>query len=76
MRYGLADARNYDSIESSRSLDWFEPLYEPEPGRASRSSRRTIRWEGVVRGVLGQLAYLVVFLTAAWANFATKDINS
>ena len=38
--------------------------------------RDPIRWEGVVRGVLGQLAYLVVFLTAAWANFASKDINS
>ena len=29
-----------------------------------------------MRGVLGQLAYLLVFLTAAWANFASKDINS
>jgi len=38
--------------------------------------RDPIRWEGVVRGVLGQLAYLLVFLTAAWANFASKDINS
>jgi ABC-2 type transport system permease protein len=38
--------------------------------------RDPIRWEGVVRGVLGQLSYLVVFLTAAWANFASKDINS
>ncbi len=38
--------------------------------------RDPIRWDGVVRGVLGQLAYLVVFLSAAWANFASKDINS
>ena len=29
MRYGLADARNYDSVELTRSLDWFAPLYEP-----------------------------------------------
>ena len=47
MRYGLCDARNYDSVELSRNLDWFEPLYEPSAG--SRSSRRRIEWEGVVR---------------------------
>jgi ABC-2 type transport system permease protein len=29
----------------------------------------------VVHGVLQQLAYVVVFLGAAWANFATKDIT-
>ncbi len=47
MRYGLADVRNYDSVESSRSLAWFEPLYEPSNG--SKSSRRTITWAGVAR---------------------------
>jgi hypothetical protein len=47
MRYGLADVRNYDSVELTRSLDWFEPLYEPGPG--SRSSRRTVSWAGVLR---------------------------
>jgi hypothetical protein len=50
MRYGLADVRNYDSIELSRSLDWFEPIYEPELDRPVRSSRRKITWEGVARG--------------------------
>jgi ABC-2 type transport system permease protein len=29
-----------------------------------------------VRGVLQQGGYVVVFLGAAWANFATKDITS
>lgn len=38
--------------------------------------RDPIRWTDVVHGVLAQLAYLVVFAGAAWANFATKDINS
>lgn len=38
--------------------------------------RDPIRWRDVVHGVLAQLAYLVVFAGAAWANFATKDINS
>jgi hypothetical protein len=47
MRYGLADIRNYDSIELARSLAWFEPLYEP--GASARTSRRAITWEGVLR---------------------------
>ena len=38
--------------------------------------RDPIRWTDVIHGVLSQLAYLVVFATAAWANFATKDVNS
>ena len=46
MRYGMADPRNYDSVESTRSLDWFEPLYELTQG--ARSSRRTISWSGVI----------------------------
>jgi len=55
MRYGLADVRNYDSVELSRSVDWFAPLFEPEPGRPARTSRRTITWEGVGRA-RGRLA--------------------
>lgn len=38
--------------------------------------RDPIRWDGVLRGVLGQLSYLAVFAVAAWANFSTKDVNS
>lgn len=52
MRYGLADPRNYDSVELSRSLAWFEPLYEP--GAGPLSSRRTVTWSGVSRA-LGRL---------------------
>jgi ABC-2 type transport system permease protein len=37
--------------------------------------RDPIRWRDVLHGLLAQLAYLVVFAGAAWANFATKDIN-
>jgi hypothetical protein len=47
MRYGLADPRNYDSVELARSLDWFEPLYESDG--AGRSSRRPVTWSGVLR---------------------------
>ncbi len=38
--------------------------------------RDPIRWRDLVHGVLAQLGYLVVFAGAAWANFASKDVNS
>ncbi|MBD8868049.1 ABC transporter permease [Nocardioides donggukensis] len=37
--------------------------------------RDPIFWRDLERGVLLQAAYVVVFLAAAWANFATKDIT-
>jgi hypothetical protein len=46
MRFGLADARNYDSVELASSLAWFGPLYEP--ARAARSSRGEVSWNGVI----------------------------
>jgi hypothetical protein len=48
MSYGLADLRNYDSVESSRSLAYFTDLYEPG---ASRTSRREVTWNGVARSL-------------------------
>ncbi|HEV3166385.1 MAG TPA: hypothetical protein VGZ22_20340, partial [Isosphaeraceae bacterium] len=48
MRYGLADMRNYDSVELASSLAWFAPLYEPGKSKA-RTSRRPITWLGVLR---------------------------
>lgn len=36
--------------------------------------RDPILWRDMVKGVLLQAGYLVVFLAAAWANFATKDV--
>ncbi|QEH37315.1 Bacterial membrane protein YfhO [Aquisphaera giovannonii] len=47
MRFGLADPRNYDSVELASSLGWLAPLYEPSD--ESLSSRRTITWGGVAR---------------------------
>ena len=38
--------------------------------------RSPVLWRDVVRGTLLQGVYVVAFLTAAWANFATKDIKS
>ncbi len=37
--------------------------------------RDPILWTNVVHGVLQQAAYVVVFLGAAWANFATRDVT-
>jgi ABC-2 type transport system permease protein len=37
--------------------------------------RDPIRWRDVIHGVEAQLAYLAVFAGAAWANFATRDVN-
>ena len=65
MRYGLADARNYDSVEMSRNLDWLRPLYDPVV--REQTSRREINWarvidskdrlrEASVRAVVGGLA--------------------
>jgi len=46
MRYGLLDARNYDSVELTRNLDWLDPLYDPDV--EARSSRREITWSRVL----------------------------
>ena len=45
MRYGLRDARNYDSVETQRNLDWLQPLFDPTV--AAQTSRRDITWERV-----------------------------
>jgi ABC-2 type transport system permease protein len=37
--------------------------------------RDPILWRNVVRGLLVQLAYLLVFSLAAWASFTSKDID-
>jgi ABC-2 type transport system permease protein len=38
--------------------------------------RDPILWRDVIRGLLLQGVYVVVFLGAAWANFMTKDVTS
>ena len=38
--------------------------------------RDPIFWHDIDRGLLLQAGYVVVFLGAAWANFATKDVTS
>ncbi len=36
--------------------------------------RNPILWDSVLRGLLVQVSYLLVFTLAAWANFSSKDI--
>jgi ABC-2 type transport system permease protein len=38
--------------------------------------RTPVLWHDVSRGFAVQAVYIAVFLGAAWANFATKDIKS
>ncbi len=47
MRFGLADARDYDSIELERAVTFFDRLYEP--GSSAAPSRREITWAGAAR---------------------------
>ncbi len=47
MRYGLADIRNYDSVELSIAVERFASLYPP--GGGERTSRREVTWDGVLR---------------------------
>jgi hypothetical protein len=47
MRFGLADVRNYDSIELARNLEWFAPLFDSD-GRPP-SSRSPVSWASVIR---------------------------
>jgi len=37
--------------------------------------RQPIFWPDIQRGFAIQAVYVVVFLAAAWANFATKDVT-
>jgi ABC-2 type transport system permease protein len=38
--------------------------------------RDPIRWREITRGIGLQAVYVGVFLSAAWANFASKDITT
>ncbi len=38
--------------------------------------RDPVLWSGIERGVALQAVYVVVLLTAAWANFTTRDVTS
>ena len=61
-------------------LDAAEPLHPFLPTRYWLAFvdlfRDPILWRDILRGLGLQGVYLGVLLTAAWANFTTKDIKS
>lgn len=58
-------------------LDWLHPWLIVTHWNAGTDLLRTpIYWEGTQSGIWLALGYLLVFLTAAWARFGSKDITS
>ena len=61
MRFGLADVRNYDSVELASSLSWFKPLYDPtlrrsvEPRRNHLERRDRRRAIGLIESGVGAI---------------------
>ncbi len=51
-------------LPTTRWLAWVDFFRDP------------IFWRDIRRGTLTQLAYITVLLTAAWANFTTRDITT
>ncbi len=49
MRFGLADARNYDSVELASTLNWIGPIFEPGP--EALTSRRELTWRSAASAV-------------------------
>ncbi len=49
MRFGLADVRNYDSVELEESVAWLDPIFETLT--SGRSSRRDVTWASAIRAV-------------------------
>ena len=68
-----------DRLDRLLGLDAAEPLHPFLPTRYWLAFvdlfRDPILWRDVVRGLIVQLGYLLVFTLCAWANFAAKDIN-
>jgi ABC-2 type transport system permease protein len=62
------------------TLDAARPLHPYLPTRYWLAFvdlfRDPILWRDLVRGVVLQAVYVAVFLAAAWASFATKDVTS
>lgn len=64
-------------LGSLGALSWLHPYLQTTYwGNWSGILRDPIEWGGLGIGVLSVLAYTVVFGSAAWARFTTKDITS
>lgn len=64
-------------LDSISQLDWLHPWLLVDWWSAFGDLLRDpIATESISRGLLTALVYAVVFLTAAWARFAGKDVTS
>lgn len=58
-------------------LDWLHPwLIVAHWTAGTDLLREPIFWDGIRQGLLLAAGYIVVFLSAAWARFGSKDITS
>ena len=64
-------------LDNNPQLDWLHPYLLTHSWLAFGDLLRDpIAWSGIQEGVLRALAYAVVFGTAAWARFSSKDVTS
>jgi ABC-2 type transport system permease protein len=64
-------------LDNNPQLDWLHPYLLTHSWLAFGDLLRDpIAWSGIQEGVWRTLAYAVVFGTAAWARFSTKDVTS
>ena len=63
-------------LDAIPQLDWLHPwlLVDKQPALADML-RDPVYWPTMRLGLLTDLAYAVVFLAAAWARFADKDVS-
>lgn len=64
-------------LDGIPQLDWLHPLLLVDRWTAFGDvMRQPVLWDTMQTGALVALAYIAVFLTAAWARFGGKDITS
>jgi len=64
-------------LDTIPQLDWLHPYLLTHSWLAFGDLLRDpIAWDGVREGVMRATAYAVVFGTAAWARFSSKDVTS
>jgi len=64
-------------LDNIPQLDWLHPYLLTHSWLAFGDLLRDpIGWSGIQEGIWRALAYAVIFGTAAWARFSTKDVTS
>jgi ABC-2 type transport system permease protein len=64
-------------LENIPQLDWLHPFLLTHSWMSFGDLLRDpVAWDGITEGLLRAAAYIVIFTTAAWARFATRDVTS